>query len=156
MKFYMVNWNKLKAEVYNEKAELVKKLNLKDLSVLSDEDHVGIICHGITEGKSVLNLATGTGGRITKDKFFLLIENRPLFRNMFLDALKKRIYFLTEGMVSITDPQDIKRRGALIKSLIEVYNAEKEAGGRFEEIKFNTFLTQDKLQALRGKGKRTQ
>ena len=156
MKFYSADWTKLLLHIYDKDARLIGTKDLNIPSKLTDEDKVGIICSGISRGESVTKLATGQNGRLTKERFFLLIQSKSDFKAMYLDALQRRIYTLTENLVALTDEAVIKRQHTLIKSLIGIFNEERSGSSRYEKVQFNTFLSPEKLESLQRKDKRVE
>ena len=140
-------------EVYNTKGDLTRTLSLSDIQNLPDGAKVGLVCYEIAKGKSVDKAATGNGGRLSIDRFFLLVEGSKEYKAMYIDALRKRIFTLQESMVDMSEASDVKRVEALIKGLQTTLASEIDSEGKFEEIKFNTFLSKDKLKEIRRENK---
>ena len=152
MKYFEADWEKSVLSVYDVKGKLLMKKSLAE--ELTEEESVGIICSGMANGKSVRDLATGQGGRLSEGRFYILVEGSNLYRNMYISAMKRRLNYYIETLVNLKEASEIKAREALIKSYASALESVLVSAEKFDKVEFNALVTEDKLKELTDRGER--
>ena len=116
MKYYVPSVDNKFFTVYDKAG---RKLERKPLKGLKRVEKVGLVCAGIAEGSSLMEVATGQGYRPKAQLFLLWVQIKPLYRKMYEEAKRRRVDCLQEKIVEAQN----KGKGERVKVLREALKA---------------------------------
>ena len=137
---------------YSKKGKFLKKYKFNRAKV-DERTRIGIFCGFISGGSSLSKIATGVDWRFSEQEFLMLVDKNKEYKEMYSSAYKRRISFLCESLVEVSDVPTLKAKELVVKILKEGskinQDIEKESKEDEESFEHRTWKDTDKKDAVR-------